>query len=54
MVAAGAEGNCGKLIVPSEKASEDAQHWGVTMLFAGRRERLIPDEVAERMGVARG
>lgn len=52
-----------KLIVPSDQASEDARRWvasnnvawtwGASVLHAGRRERLMPDEVADRMAAAR-
>lgn len=55
---------CLKLIVPGDQASEDARRcvasnnvaweWGASILHAGRRERLIPDDVSGRMVTARG
>lgn len=52
-----------KLRVPSEQASDEARRWvasnniawgwASSVLHAGRRQRLIPDEVADRMGAAR-
>lgn len=51
-----------KLAVLSSQASADARRrvashnvawaWGVSVLNAGKRERLIPDEVAARMAAA--
>ncbi|OBU48949.1 hypothetical protein, partial [Stenotrophomonas maltophilia] len=52
-----------KLIVPGDQASEDARRWvasnnvswewGASVLHAGRRQRVIPDDVVERMVAAR-
>lgn len=53
-----------KLIVPGDQASEDARRWvasnyvawewAASVLHAGRRQRLIPDDVSDRMVIARG
>lgn len=53
-----------KLIVPGDQASEDARRWvasnnvgwewGASVLHAGRRQRMIPDEVADHMATAQG
>ncbi|WP_313413539.1 hypothetical protein [Stenotrophomonas sp.] len=53
-----------KLAVPSEQASEDARRWvgwsnaawdwATSVLDAGRRESLMPDDVIAQMAAARG
>lgn len=52
-----------KLILPSDQASDDARRWvgsnnvawewAASVLHAGRRERLIPDDVVNRMAAAK-